>query len=57
MMQPNALLVAPYKTARLSAGKATGPEFVPPVVSELEAPVRPRKKRDISTLVAEIRAQ
>jgi hypothetical protein len=30
---------------------------VPPVVSELEAPVRPRKKRDISTLVAEIRAQ
>ncbi|WP_259271936.1 hypothetical protein [Klebsiella variicola] len=38
-------------------GKATVPEFVPPVVSEPKIPVEPRKKRDISKLVAEIRAQ
>lgn len=38
-------------------GKAAGPEFVPPVISEPEIPVRPRQKRDISQLVAEIRAQ
>ncbi|EEI3363932.1 hypothetical protein G3J27_003391 [Salmonella enterica] len=38
-------------------GKATVPEFVQPVVSELEIPAGPRKKRDISKLVAEIRAQ
>ncbi|OUE53903.1 hypothetical protein AZ003_002810 [Citrobacter freundii] len=38
-------------------GKASVPEFVPPVISEPEIPARPRKKRDISKLVAEIRAQ
>ncbi|EPZ9323934.1 TPA: hypothetical protein ACU3BK_000722 [Salmonella enterica] len=38
-------------------GKAAVPEFVPPVVSEPEIPARPRQKRDISKLVAEIRAQ
>lgn len=38
-------------------GKVTGPEFVPPVVSEPEIPAEPRKKRDISKLVTEIRAQ
>lgn len=38
-------------------GKAAVPEFVPPVVSEPEIPAEPRKKRDISKLVAEIRAQ
>ncbi|MGE4716956.1 MULTISPECIES: hypothetical protein [Yersinia] len=38
-------------------GKAPAPVFVPPVVSEPELPERPRKKRDISQLVAEIRAQ
>lgn len=37
--------------------KAVMPGFVPPVVSEPEEPERPRKKRDISKLVAEIRAQ
>lgn len=38
-------------------GKATVPEFVPHVVSEPKIPAEPRKKRDISKLVAEIRAQ
>lgn len=38
-------------------GKVTVPEFVLPVVSEPKIPVEPRKKRDISKLVAEIRAQ
>jgi hypothetical protein len=38
-------------------GRATGAEFVPPAVSEPEIPAEPRKKRDISKLVAEIRAQ
>ncbi|MDY9112823.1 hypothetical protein UZ004_18300, partial [Escherichia coli] len=38
-------------------GKAAVPEFVPPVVSEPDIPARPRQKRDISKLVAEIRAQ
>lgn len=38
-------------------GKAAVPESVPPVVSDPEGPAKPRKKRDISKLVAEIRAQ
>ncbi|EAV3918211.1 helix-turn-helix domain-containing protein [Salmonella enterica] len=37
--------------------KPAVPEFVPPAVSEPEIPAEPRKKRDISKLVAEIRAQ
>ena len=37
--------------------KPAVPEFVSPVVPEPEEPVQPRKKRDISKLVAEIRAQ
>ncbi|ECN7187305.1 STY4528 family pathogenicity island replication protein [Salmonella enterica subsp. enterica serovar Newport] len=37
--------------------KPAVPEFVPPAIPKPEEPVQPRKKRDISKLVAEIRAQ
>lgn len=37
--------------------KSAVSEFVPPAVPEPEEPAKPRKKRDISKLVAEIRAQ
>lgn len=37
--------------------KPAVPEFVPPAVLKPEEPAKPRKKRDISKLVAEIRAQ
>lgn len=63
IQNPLAYLLATLRTAQegevnqYRRGKATVPEFVPPVVSEPKISVEPRKKRDISKLVAEIRAQ
>ncbi len=63
IQNPLAYLLATLRKAQAGEfnqyrrGKAAVPEFVPPVVSEPEIPARLRQKRDISKLVAEIRAQ
>ncbi|WP_148245203.1 hypothetical protein [Enterobacter asburiae] len=63
IQNPLAYLLATLRKAQdgefnqYRCGKAAVPEFVQPVVSEPDILARPRQKRDISKLVAEIRAQ